>query len=170
MSNLVQVARVGVRGVGAPVVHVKKTLPPTLTTFPGVAEIRYYIKCTVRRREFYKENPREVSRHSSKGNRAATLPDADSICRYSISTFCRFSLQTNRYLQRLADLKHSLAGSMNSLHSIPHSARRKRAFLRVCEGPQAASTGHCQRAYPQSSVLICGSRVLPYSHATRAFP
>lgn len=43
-----------------PLRHVKRTLPPTLTTFPGLAEIRYYVKVTVNRKEFYKENPRVV--------------------------------------------------------------------------------------------------------------
>lgn len=38
--------------------HVKKTLPPTLSGFPGEAEIRYYVKCTVGRHGFLKENAR----------------------------------------------------------------------------------------------------------------
>lgn len=38
--------------------HVKKTLPPTLSGFPGEAEIRYFVKATVRRKAFFKENPR----------------------------------------------------------------------------------------------------------------
>ncbi len=38
--------------------HVKKTLPPTLSGFPGEAEIRYFVKATVRRSSFWKENPR----------------------------------------------------------------------------------------------------------------
>jgi len=51
-------------GVGAfeiakpPTRHVKKTLPPTLSGFPGEAEIRYYVKVTVDRQSFFKENPR----------------------------------------------------------------------------------------------------------------
>ncbi|KAB8446171.1 hypothetical protein FH972_025153 [Carpinus fangiana] len=31
--------------------HVKSTLPPTLTAFPGMCEIRYYLKVTVNRKE-----------------------------------------------------------------------------------------------------------------------
>lgn len=38
--------------------HVKKTLPPTLSGFPGEAEIRYFIKVTVTRHSFFKENAR----------------------------------------------------------------------------------------------------------------
>jgi hypothetical protein len=38
--------------------HVKRTLPPTLSGFPGEAEIRYFVKATVRRSSFWKENPR----------------------------------------------------------------------------------------------------------------
>jgi hypothetical protein len=38
--------------------HVKKLLPPTLSGFPGEAEIRYYVKATVARHSIFKENPR----------------------------------------------------------------------------------------------------------------
>lgn len=40
--------------------HVKKTLPPSLNGLPGEAEIRYYVKTTVQRPAFYKENFRAV--------------------------------------------------------------------------------------------------------------
>jgi len=40
--------------------HIKAGLPPTLSNFPGMADIEYYIKVTVHRKEFYKENPRTV--------------------------------------------------------------------------------------------------------------
>jgi hypothetical protein len=40
--------------------HVKKTLPPSLTGFPGEAEIRYYIKATVQRPSIFKENRRSA--------------------------------------------------------------------------------------------------------------
>ncbi|KAJ5734124.1 hypothetical protein N7493_002910 [Penicillium malachiteum] len=40
--------------------HVKKTLPPSLSGFPGMADIRYYVKATVIRPQFYKENIRAV--------------------------------------------------------------------------------------------------------------
>jgi Arrestin (or S-antigen), N-terminal domain len=40
--------------------HVKMTLPPSLTGFPGVAEIRYYIKVTIQRPNLFKENRRET--------------------------------------------------------------------------------------------------------------
>ncbi|ORY62999.1 arrestin [Pseudomassariella vexata] len=36
--------------------HVKTTLPPSLTGFPRQAEIRYYIKVTIQRPGFFKEN------------------------------------------------------------------------------------------------------------------
>lgn len=41
--------------------HVKRTLPPSLSGFPGMAEIKYYVKATVVRPQFYKENLRAVS-------------------------------------------------------------------------------------------------------------
>lgn len=40
--------------------HVKKTLPPSLSGFPGEADIKYYVKATVIRPQFYKENLRAV--------------------------------------------------------------------------------------------------------------
>jgi hypothetical protein len=40
--------------------HVKKTLPPSMSGFPGEAEIKYYVKATVGRPQFYKENYRAV--------------------------------------------------------------------------------------------------------------
>lgn len=40
--------------------HVKKTLPPTLTGYPGEVDIRYFLKATVQRPAFYKENFRVV--------------------------------------------------------------------------------------------------------------
>ncbi|KAJ5273872.1 hypothetical protein N7478_008997 [Penicillium angulare] len=40
--------------------HVKKTLPPSLSGFSGMAEIRYFVKATVIRPQFYKENFRAV--------------------------------------------------------------------------------------------------------------
>jgi hypothetical protein len=49
--------------------HVKKTLPPSLSGFPGMAEIEYFIKVTVIRPQFYKENIRSVCsyRREKKG-------------------------------------------------------------------------------------------------------
>ena len=38
--------------------HVKKALPPTLTGYPGEADIKYYVKATVVRPKFYQENLR----------------------------------------------------------------------------------------------------------------
>ncbi|RMD41418.1 hypothetical protein DV735_g3678, partial [Chaetothyriales sp. CBS 134920] len=43
---------------GAQFKHVKKTLPPSLAGFPGMAEIKYYVKATVVRPKFYQENLR----------------------------------------------------------------------------------------------------------------
>ncbi|PVI06714.1 hypothetical protein DM02DRAFT_609516 [Periconia macrospinosa] len=44
-----------------PTQHVKATLPPSVSGFPGEAEIRYFVKVTVNRPEFYKENPRDMA-------------------------------------------------------------------------------------------------------------
>lgn len=38
--------------------HVKRTLPPSMSGFPGEAEIKYYVKATVVRPKFYQENIR----------------------------------------------------------------------------------------------------------------
>jgi len=40
--------------------HVKRTLPPSLTGFPGEAEVRYYVKVTVQRPSIFKENRRSA--------------------------------------------------------------------------------------------------------------
>ncbi|EMD59769.1 hypothetical protein GGP41_008456 [Bipolaris sorokiniana] len=44
-----------------PTQHIKATLPPTLSGFPGEAEIRYFVKVTVSRPSFFKENPRAIA-------------------------------------------------------------------------------------------------------------
>ncbi|KAL4901788.1 hypothetical protein BDW74DRAFT_159532 [Aspergillus multicolor] len=41
--------------------HVKRTLPPSLSGFPGMAEVKYYVKATVIRPQFYKENLRTIT-------------------------------------------------------------------------------------------------------------
>ncbi|KAB8216791.1 hypothetical protein BDV33DRAFT_178328 [Aspergillus novoparasiticus] len=41
--------------------HVKKTLPPSLNSFPQMADIKYYVKATVVRPQFYKENIRTIT-------------------------------------------------------------------------------------------------------------
>ena len=43
LPNLVQKGQIQSSG------HIKAPLPPTLGGFPGVASIRYYLKCTVKR-------------------------------------------------------------------------------------------------------------------------
>ena len=48
--------------------HVKKILPPSLGGMPGEAEIQYYVKATVQRPAFYKENFRAVSGHEPLGS------------------------------------------------------------------------------------------------------
>ncbi|KAJ5979921.1 hypothetical protein N7481_007219 [Penicillium waksmanii] len=40
--------------------HVKKTLPPSLSGFSGMADIKYFVKVTVIRPQFYKENIRAI--------------------------------------------------------------------------------------------------------------
>ncbi|CAO2657936.1 Nn.00g071960.m01.CDS01 [Neocucurbitaria sp. VM-36] len=44
-----------------PTQHIKATLPPSLAGFPGEAEIRYFVKVTVNRPQFFKENPRSTA-------------------------------------------------------------------------------------------------------------
>jgi hypothetical protein len=41
--------------------HIKATLPPSLAGFPGEAEIKYFVKVTVNRPQFFKENPRAIA-------------------------------------------------------------------------------------------------------------
>ncbi|KAJ5312965.1 hypothetical protein PENANT_c018G09266 [Penicillium antarcticum] len=40
--------------------HVRKTLPPSLSGFPGEADIKYFVKATIIRPQFYKENIRAI--------------------------------------------------------------------------------------------------------------
>jgi hypothetical protein len=40
--------------------HVKKALPPSFGGFPGMADIKYFVKATVIRPQFYKENIRAI--------------------------------------------------------------------------------------------------------------
>lgn len=47
--------------------HVKKTLPPSLASFPGEADIKYFVKATIIRPQFYKENIRAVCWTASIG-------------------------------------------------------------------------------------------------------
>lgn len=51
----------GLEVARTPTVHVKQTLPPSLSGFPGEAEIKYYVKVTVNRPQFFKENPRATA-------------------------------------------------------------------------------------------------------------
>jgi hypothetical protein len=51
-------AQIGLEAPKIATRHVHKTLPPTLSGFPGEAEIRYFVKATVGRQSFFKENPR----------------------------------------------------------------------------------------------------------------
>jgi hypothetical protein len=61
-SSMMPDLKVGNMGIafnpGLNVKHVKKTLPPSLSGFPGEAEIKYYVKATVVRPKFYQENIR----------------------------------------------------------------------------------------------------------------
>lgn len=55
--------------------HIKRPLPPTLSVFPGEAEIRYYLKVTAQRAAFYKENYRTVSYHISDAAKLTLLKE-----------------------------------------------------------------------------------------------
>lgn len=52
--------RLGLIDLPANVPHVHKALPPSLSGFPGEAEIRYYVKVTVQRPQIWKENRRSA--------------------------------------------------------------------------------------------------------------
>ena len=58
MIPSVSVSNSGIGFARPPSQHVKKTLPPTISGFPGEAEIRYFVKATVSRHSIFKENPR----------------------------------------------------------------------------------------------------------------
>ncbi len=52
--------RLGLLDMPLPHSHVKKALPPSLSGFPGEAEIKYYVKVTVQRPSIWKENRRSA--------------------------------------------------------------------------------------------------------------
>ncbi|KZF24247.1 hypothetical protein L228DRAFT_92352 [Xylona heveae TC161] len=60
-SNSLHIAGLRLDMISDPNMHVKRTLPPSLSGFPGEAEIKYYVKVTVVRPQFYKENFRDFS-------------------------------------------------------------------------------------------------------------
>ncbi|KAK3045174.1 hypothetical protein LTS18_014402, partial [Coniosporium uncinatum] len=57
LSQLEKFAGLQLNEARTPTRHVKATLPPSVY-FPGEAEIRYFVKCTVNRPSLFKENPR----------------------------------------------------------------------------------------------------------------
>jgi hypothetical protein len=60
-----------------PTQHVKTTLPPSLNGFPGEAEIRYFVKVTVARPQFFKENPRAIANFTLLPIEPPRPPQAD---------------------------------------------------------------------------------------------
>lgn len=60
-----------------PTQHVKTTLPPSLSGFPGEAEIKYYVKVTVNIPAFYKENPRAIANFTLLPIEPPRPPQAD---------------------------------------------------------------------------------------------
>ena len=60
-----------------PTQHVKQTLPPSLNGFPGEAEIRYFVKVTVNRPQFFKENPRAMANFTLLPIEPPRPPQAD---------------------------------------------------------------------------------------------
>ncbi|KAF2707226.1 arrestin [Pleomassaria siparia CBS 279.74] len=60
-----------------PTHHVKQTLPPSLNGFPGEAEIRYFVKVTVNRPQFFKENPRAFANFTMLPIEPPRPPQAD---------------------------------------------------------------------------------------------
>ncbi|KAF2676967.1 hypothetical protein K458DRAFT_320671 [Lentithecium fluviatile CBS 122367] len=61
LSTNVSFANMALEVAKTPTQHVKTTLPPSLSGFPGEAEIRYFVKVTVARPQFFKENPRAIA-------------------------------------------------------------------------------------------------------------
>lgn len=76
--------------------HVRKALPPSLTVFRGAAEIKYYVKATVGRPQFYKENYRGVCiiREIPFAPSGVSLPPGKMLMR--IDTVCGYQVSANR--------------------------------------------------------------------------
>ena len=69
--------------------HIKNTLPPSLCVLPGQAEIRYFVKATVHRQAFYKENFRAVSALSARTQAEKSKNQAHN------ATACSFQFLAN---------------------------------------------------------------------------
>lgn len=67
----------GLEVARTPTQHIKQTLPPSLNGFPGEAEIKYYVKVTVNRPQFFKENPRAIANFTFLPIEPPRPPQAD---------------------------------------------------------------------------------------------
>lgn len=77
MTTNVSFANMALEVAKTPTQHVKTTLPPSLNGFPGEAEIRYYVKVTVNRPQFFKENPRAMANFTLLPIEPPRPPQAD---------------------------------------------------------------------------------------------
>lgn len=110
--------------------HVRKTLPPSLTGFPGEAEIRYYVKVTVQRPSIFKEN-----RRSAIGFKFLPIEPP----RPPASTNETFARRPFAFQAGLAS--HAKKTSMFKKNSTPLS--------------QTAPTGEVEARLPSPAILTC---------------
>jgi hypothetical protein len=100
----------------APTHHIKATLPPSLSGFPGEAEIRYYVKVTVSRPSFFKENPRAIANFTFLPIEPPRTEKADGEA---------YARRQHQFLENAPSLaagkKSSFFGKMGSSSSLPPS-------------------------------------------------
>lgn len=115
-----------------PTSHTKTTLPPSIY-FPGEAEIRYYLKCTVNLPGFLKQNPRAVSESWVTFLRTAS----SFLCSSEHYHLYHWSRRDHRWMVRLMPDVSTSSSTMGS-HPCSVTAKAARvAFSARCSGKAA---------------------------------
>ncbi|KIW34968.1 uncharacterized protein PV07_01697 [Cladophialophora immunda] len=102
--------------------HVKKTLPPSLSGFPGEAEIKYYVKATIVRPKFFQENIRAIADINFLPIEPPRPPNRHE------ETFARRKRQFQRYP---AESQKKMAGLFGRKSSTPTSAEEEPPAFQV---------------------------------------
>jgi hypothetical protein len=133
--------------------HVKKTLPPSMTGFPGEVNIRYFVKVTVQRPAVWKENWRHVSGQTPLEARLLIAFCHSNKISSSFRLNCHDPLIPSRRYTPVVLISLNQLSSHNSGEA---SLRSQSPF------PLPAKRLH--------SLWMQGCLTRPFSHATNQFP
>ncbi|KIW02227.1 uncharacterized protein PV09_06381 [Verruconis gallopava] len=132
-----------------PAQHVKTTLPPSIY-FPGEAEIRYYLKCTVNLPSFLKQNPRAF-------NAISFVPIEPPRPPQDGETYAR------RQHQFIPDTFSPMLGDRKGSTGSIFGKSRKGSLPESPSSPTAASKGPARftvdARLPNPAILTCGGDV-----------